>query len=75
LFYDDSFMISEAAVRRVYASYPISAAAAAAFLTYDRRTRGRPDSLTALGNQMLRDLRFGVDTNALRTALSPLFKY
>lgn len=74
LFYDDAFMICEAAVRKVYASYPISAAATTAFLTYDRRTRGRQDSLTALGNQMLRDLRFAVDTSALRTALSPLFK-
>lgn len=74
LFYDDSFMIPEAAVRRVYTSYPVSAAATAAFLTYDRRTRGRQDSLTALGNQMLRDLRFGVDTSALRIALTPLFK-
>jgi hypothetical protein len=68
-------MIAEAAVRKVYASYPISAAAGAVFLTYDRRTRGRQDSLTALGNQVLRDLRFGVDTSALRIALSPLFKY
>ena len=43
LFYDDAFMISESAVRQVYASYPISAAAAADFLTYDQRTRGRQD--------------------------------
>lgn len=72
LFYDTPLLVPVSAAQKLYGNYEIPTASAETQLTYDGRTSSRARSLIAIGNPLLRDLRFGVDTADLRSALDQL---
>lgn len=69
LFFETSVTVPMNAVQRLYGNYQVSAAQAEIPLTYDGRTSSERKCLVDIGNQLLRDLRFGVDAAALQVAL------
>jgi len=70
LFYETSRSIPQTAARPTYGNYPISQAGAKLSMKYEDRTSLRRRSLVRVGNQLLRDLRFRVDTQAVESALN-----
>ena len=69
LFHETSLLIPRDAARNLYANYEVSTGRGELLLTYDGRTSQRTETLVTVGNQVLRDLRFGVDVAALRGVL------
>lgn len=69
LFYETSLLIPRDAARELYANYEAPIGRSELLLTYDGRTSQRTETLVTVGNQVLRDLRFGVDVAALRGVL------
>jgi hypothetical protein len=72
LFYNINFAIPVGLAPQHNGQYVVADGAEEAVLGYDARTSQRAKSLTNLGNQVLRDLRFAVDVEGLTDALTHL---
>jgi len=72
LFYDVLMEIPQQAIRHLYGPYSISSAAAGLFCRYDDLHARRHESVIALGSGLLRDLRFGAETDLLRAVIARL---
>jgi hypothetical protein len=69
LFYGTFTAIPQIAARPTYGNYPVSQAGTQISISYDDRASRRRTTLVSFGNQLLRDLRFSVDTKMVRSAL------
>jgi hypothetical protein len=69
LFYQTGLDLPVLAARKLVGNYSVSESAAEALVTYDGRTGNRNETLVNVGNQLLRDLQFGVNTSVLRERL------
>lgn len=65
LFFDAKYALPRTAFDQLAGSYPVSESSASLLLTYDGRTSNRRKTLMEIGNQLLRNLRFSVDSSQL----------
>jgi len=72
LFYETPLVLQRETIRELYGSYAVSVADTGLLLAYDARAGLRKQTLVTVGNQLLRDLRFGIDTRLLRESLDLL---